>query len=126
MKYAINAAGAPDAIGPFSQGTTAGRLVFTSGIIAISPDDKYRIIDGGVKEQIERILAIVEELLAEVGCTLTDVALTTVYLTDIKDIDIVDDVFESRFSKPFPARSLVAVTDLPLGALVEIECVACR
>lgn len=126
MKYAINASGAPEAIGPYSQGTTAGRLVFTSGQIAICPNDKARLIDGGIREQTERIVDIVEELLHEVGCSLADVAQTTVFLKDIDDLPYVDEIIARRFSKPRPARSVVAACALPLNALVEIECVACR
>ena len=126
MKYAIDAANAPDAIGPYSQGTTAGRLVFTSGQVAISPTDKRRLIDGGIEAQTERVIDIIEDILNEVGCTLADVAQTTVYLTDLDDMDAMDGVYERRFIMPSPARSVVAASALPLGALVQIDCVACR
>ena len=64
MKYAINAIGAPDSIGPYSQGTTAGRLVFASGQLPISPDDCHALVEGGIAEQTERVIDIIETILA--------------------------------------------------------------
>ena len=62
MKYAINAIGAPDSIGPYSQGTTAGRLVFASGQLPISPDDCHALVKGGIAEQTERVIDIIETI----------------------------------------------------------------
>lgn len=126
MKYAINAHEAPDAIGPYSQGTTAGRLVFTSGQVAVDPDEPHRLIEGDAAAQASRIIDIIETILAEVGCTLSDVAQTTLYLTDGNDLEAVNQVYAERFVSPAPARSVVVVSQLPLGARVEMDCVACR
>lgn len=126
MKYAINSMDVPEAQGPYSQGTTAGRLVFASGQLAVDPDDPTRIIEGDVAAQTERSLDIIESILAEVGCTLSDVAQTTVYLTDIDDMPAMNAVYARRFGTPAPSRSVVAVSALPMGALVEMDCVACR
>ncbi len=126
MKYAINGLGIPEAHGPYSQGTTAGRLVFASGQIAYDPDDARRVIDGDAAAQTERIIDIIELILGEVDCTLSDVAQTTVYLADIDDMEKMNEVYSRRFSTPAPARAVVAVSALPLGALVEMDCVACR
>lgn len=126
MKYAINGMGIPEAIGPYSQGTTAGRLVFASGQIAIDPNDPTRVIDGDVVAQTERIIDIIEMILGEVDCTLSDVAQTTVYLADIEDMAAMNEVYAQRFNPPAPARAVVAVSALPMGALVEMDCVACR
>ena len=112
MKYAINARKAPEAFGPYSQGTTAGRLVFTSGVIPVT-DDCEVLIEGGIVEQTERVIDIVEAVLSEVDCTLDDVAQTTLYHAD-------------RFPMPAPSRSVVGVSALPLGALIEMDCIACR
>ena len=60
------------------------------------------------------------------GCSLSDVAQTTVYLARIEDFETMDEVFAQRFPQPAPSRSVVAVSALPLGALVEMDCVACR
>lgn len=126
MKYAINAHEAPDAIGPYSQGTTAGRMVFTSGQVAVDPHDSNRLISGDAREQTERIIDIIESILAEVDCTLSDVAQTTVYLANMDDLELMNEAYAHRFSQPAPARSVVAVSKLPLDALVEMDCVACR
>lgn len=126
MKYSINAQSAPEAFGPYSQGTTAGRLVFASGQLPISPDDSQALVDGGIREQTERVIDIIESILSEVGCTLSDVAQTTVYLADLSDMDAMNDVYARRFTTPAPARAVVGVSELPLGALIEMDCVACR
>lgn len=126
MKYSINGQDIPEAIGPYSQGTTAGRLVFASGQIAYDPDDPSKVVDGGVAEQTERIIDIIELILAQVDCTLSDIAQTTVYLSDINDMEEMNEVYARRFTTPAPARAVVAVSALPLEALVEMDCVACR
>lgn len=126
MKYPINAEGVPEAHGPYSQGTTAGRLIFTAGQLAVDPEDTNRVIQGDVAAQTDRILDIIELLLAETGCTLADVAQTTVYLANIDDMEKMNEVYARRFEMPAPSRSVVAVSALPLGALVEMDCIACR
>ena len=126
MKYSINARRAPEAIGPYSQGTTAGRLVFASGQLPISDVDKRSLVEGGIREQTERVIDIIEAILAEVDCTLADVAQTTVYLTSLDDMAAMNEVYARRFTTPAPARAVVGVNELPLGALIEMDCVACR
>ncbi len=126
MKYAINARKAPEAIGPYSQGTTAGRLVFASGQLPISADDDYKLVEGGIVEQTTRVIDIIEAILAEVDCTLDDVAQTTIYLADLDDLEAVNDIYAARFIMPAPARNVVGVSALPLGALIEMDCIACR
>lgn len=126
MKYSINARRAPEAIGPYSQGTTAGRLVFASGQLPISDEDSTRLVGGGIKEQTDRVIDIIEVLLEEVGCSLADVAQTTVYLASLDDMEAMNEVYARRFTTPAPARAVVGVSELPLGALIEMDCVACR
>ncbi len=126
MKYAINGLGIPEANGPYSQGTTAGRLVFASGQVAYDPDDPSRIIDGDAMEQTRRIIDIIEVILAQVNCTLSDVAQTTVYLASLDDMEAMNEEYAQRFPQPAPARAVVEVSALPMGALVEMDCVACR
>ena len=126
MKYAINGMDLPDAFGASSQGTTAGRLVFTSGLVATDPTDDERLIEGSVTDECERVIDIAEAILAEVECTLEDVAQTTLYICDFRDFEAIDEVYASRFPRPRPARSVVCVAGLPLGARVSLQCVACR
>lgn len=126
MKYAINAPGAPEAIGPYSQGTTAGRLVFASGQLPIDAAHPHHLVPGGIVEQTKAVIKNCRLLLEATGCTLDDVAQTTVYLSDITLMPKMNEVYAAYFDMPAPARSVVAVSDLPMGALIEMDCVACR
>jgi 2-iminobutanoate/2-iminopropanoate deaminase len=126
MKYSINAPLAPDAIGPYSQGTTAGRLVFAAGQIGLDRDNPTKLVEGGIRAQTARIIEIVEALLAEADCTLSDVAQTTIYLTNLDDLDAVNEVYSEYFITPAPARSVMEVRRLPFDALIEMDCIACR
>ena len=83
-------------------------------------------MDGGITEQTERVIDLIEAILAEVGCTLADVAQTTVYLACLDDMEAMNEVYARRFTTPAPARAVVGVSELPLGALGEMDCVACR
>ena len=126
MKYAINAVGVPAPMGPYSQGTTAGRLVFVTGQIAVSAEDPKKLIDGGIEEQTTRVIHLAQSILAEAGCTLSDVAQTTIYLADINALPKVNEIYRQYFVLPAPGRAVVEVSALPLGALIEMDCIACR
>ena len=125
MKYQVNATGCPDPIGAASKGTTAGRLVFVSGQISLS-DDGATVIGSDVSSQTSRILDQAESVLAEVGLDLDDIATVTVFLTNFDDLDEFDEVYSDRLVPPMPARSIVCVKELPFGALVQMDAVACR
>ena len=126
MKYAINAPSAPDAIGPYSQGTTAGRLVFASGQLPVDQENPYVLVEGGIREQTEQVIYNCRVLLESTGCELDDVAQTNVYLADISLMAEMNEVYAEYFTMPAPARTVVAVDGLPMGALIEMDCVACR
>lgn len=123
--YAITTNGAPEAIGPYSQGALAARFVFASGQIGIDPATG-ELVPGGVAAQAERALTNAEAIVKEGGCTMEDVVKTTVFLAHIEDFAAVNEVYARHFPKPAPARSCVAVAALPKGALVEVECTAVR
>lgn len=123
--YAISTDKAPKAIGPYSQGASAGRYVFTAGQIGLDPATG-ELVDGGAYEQTVRALRSCEAILAGGQVTLADVLKTTVFVTSIDFKDDVDRAFRELFPSPRPARSLVEVAALPRNALVEVECVACR
>lgn len=125
MKYQVNATGCPDPIGAASKGTTAGRLVFVSGQVSLS-DDGTTVIGSDVSSQTSRILDQAESVLAEVGLDLDDIAKVTVFLTNLDDLDEFDEVYSDRLVPPMPARSIVCVKELPFGALVQMDAVACR
>lgn len=123
MKKAINTAAAPAAIGPYSQAVLANGMIFASGQLPTDPATGT-FPEGGVREQTRRSLANVQSILAEAGACLADVVKTTVFLRDMADFAAMNEVYSEFFSQPFPARSAVAVRELPKGALVEIEVVA--
>lgn len=116
---------APKALGPYSQAVVAGGFVFASGQVPIDPaTDQF--VPGGIKEQTRQALTNARNILAEAGTDLAHVVKTTVFLSSITDFANMNEVYAQYFSQPFPARSAVAVKDLPKGALVEIEVVAVR
>ena len=125
MKYQVNATGCPDPIGAASKGTTAGRLVFVSGQVSLS-DDGSTVIGSDVSSQTSRILDQAEAVLAEVGLDLDDIAKVTIFLTNLDDLDEFDEVYSDRLVPPMPACSIVCVKELPFGALVQMDAVACR
>ena len=124
MKYSVNAKSCPDALGAASKGTTAGRLVFVSAQLPV--DDSGNLVGSGIREQASRVLDQAEAILSEVGLDLSDVAKTTVYLRDLADLEAFDEVYSERIDPPMPARAVVGVSELPLGALVQMDAVACR
>lgn len=124
MKKVIATLNAPGAIGPYSQAIDAGAFVFASGQIPINPADGT--IPGGIKAQTQQAIANVTAILNEAGLTLDDVVKTTVYLADMGDFQAMNEVYGQSFSAPYPARSAVAVRELPKKVLVEIEVLAVR
>lgn len=124
MKNVISTTDAPGAIGPYSQGIDLGNIVFCSGQIPVNP--ATGTMPEGITAQTEQAIANVKALLASIGLKLDNVVKTTVFLADIADFTAMNEVYASHFTKPFPARSAVAVKDLPKGALVEVEVIAAR
>ncbi len=114
---------APEAIGPYSQAIKAGGFLFTAGQIALDPANGT-IVEGGVVEQTERVMKNLSAVLAEAGADWTKVVKTTVFLTDLGDFPIFNDVYGRYLGSARPARSTVQVSALPRNALVEIELVA--
>ena len=117
----IHTTNAPEAIGPYSQAIKVGNMIFTSGQIALTPDGKF--LDEDVKTQTKQVCENLKAVLKAAGAELKDVVKTTIFLADINDFNAVNEVYGEYFSHK-PARSTVAVKDLPKGAKVEIECIA--
>ena len=116
---AIHTNNAPAAIGPYSQAIEVNGFVFASGQIPIDPSTG-NFVEGGVKEQTKQAITNAGNILKEAGTDLAHVVKTTV------DFAAMNEVYATFFSQPFPARSAVAVKDLPKGALVEVEVLACK
>ena len=120
---AINSDKAPKAIGPYSQAIQANGFVFASGQLPIDPATGS-FPEGGVKEQTRQSILNAQAILKQAGLDLCDVVKTTVYLADMNDFAVMNEVYAQFFSEPFPARSAIAVKTLPKKALVEVECIA--
>ncbi len=114
---------APAAIGPYSQAILAGGMVYTAGQIALDPESG-RLLGTTVTEQAERVLENLGAILRAAGSSFENVVKTTVYLQDLADFPLVNEVYARFMSTPPPARSTIQVAALPLGALVEIEAIA--
>lgn len=124
MKNPIATTNAPSAIGPYSQAIDAGPFVYASGQIPINPATGE--IPEGIKAQTAQSLANVKAILMEAGLSLDNVVKTTVFLADMNDFSAMNEVYAENFSAPYPARSAVAVRELPKQVLVEIEVIAAR
>ncbi len=112
----------PLPVGPYSQAVILKGFIFTAGQIGIDPEDGK--LKEGIAAQTVQALNNLEAILLDAGSNMDGVVKINLYLADISDSSIVNDIYSRRFMVPFPARSVVAVLKLPLGALVEIEAVA--
>ena len=123
-KSIISTPKAPDAIGPYSQGWIAGSMVYTSGQVPVDPASGE--IPSGITAQAERSCQNVAAVLEAGGAALQDVIKTTCFLADIADFAKFNEVYSRYFKEEAPARSCVAVKDLPKGVLCEVEVIAGR
>lgn len=121
-REAIEAAGAPAALGPYSHAVRSGKLLFCSGQIALDPVSGELIGDGPA-EQARRCLQNLEAVCAAAGGSLADAVRTTVYMTDLSAFAAVNEVYAAHFGGVAPARVAVGVAALPRGAQVEIDAV---
>ncbi|MDE6266740.1 MAG: RidA family protein [Muribaculaceae bacterium] len=124
MKKQIATTNAPGAIGPYSQAIDAGPFVFISGQIPVNPATGE--IPEGIAPQTNQSILNIKAILAEAGLTIDNVVKTTVFLRDMNDFADMNAVYAEHFTAPFPARSAVAVRELPKQVLVEIEVIATR
>jgi 2-iminobutanoate/2-iminopropanoate deaminase len=116
---------APAAIGPYSQAISIDSLVFCSGQLGLDAVSG-QMAGGDAVAEAEAVLANVAAVLAAAGSSMDRVLKTTVFLTDLKDFQAVNEVYARHFSSPYPARSTIQVAALPRGAKVEIEAIALR
>ncbi|MBK7659272.1 MAG: RidA family protein [Betaproteobacteria bacterium] len=121
MKTPIASAGAPAAIGPYSQAIRAGDTVWLSGQIPLDPRT-MQLVDG-FEAQAERVFDNLEAVCREAGGGFDDVVRVTIYLTDLANFAKVNEAMAARFREPHPARVTVGVASLPRGAQVEIDAV---
>ncbi|HHY70661.1 MAG TPA: RidA family protein [Thermoanaerobacterales bacterium] len=123
MKKVIKTDLAPKAIGPYSQAIMLGDLLFASGQIGIDPK-KGEIVEGGIEAQTPQVMENIKNILSTVGMDFSNVIKTTIFLTDLKNFSVVNDIYGSYFAQEPPARSCIEVSCLPKGAMIEIEVIA--
>ena len=122
VRTQIETSAAPPAGGPYSQAIRSGNLIFAAGQLGSDPTTGD--LAEGAAAQAERALLNLSAVLDAAGASLDRVVKTTVFLSDMANFATVNEVYARHFSAPYPARSTVAVRELPRGGLVEIECVA--
>lgn len=125
MKTVISTDKAPAAIGPYSQAIQMGSLLFCSGQIALDPATG-QVVPGGIQEQTEQVMKNIEAVLKASGVGFQNVIKTTIFLVDMSDFAVVNEIYGRFFKENPPARSTVAVAGLPKGVKVEIEVLASK
>ncbi len=119
----VNTEAAPAAIGPYSQAVVAGGLLFVSGQIPLDPASG-EIVDGGLPAQTRRVLDNMKAVVEAGGSSMDNVVKVTIYITDMKQFAVVNEIYGNYFSDPFPARACVQVSELPKGVEVEMDAIA--
>jgi 2-iminobutanoate/2-iminopropanoate deaminase len=123
IKECIHTPQAPEAIGPYSQAVKAGGLLYCSGQIALDPET-MTIVGKTVAEQCQQVMRNLEAVLKAGGSEWTKVLKTSIFLADMADFPIVNEIYGTYFTENPPARETVAVRELPKSVLVEISCIA--
>ncbi|HOH99256.1 MAG TPA: RidA family protein [Bacteroidales bacterium] len=125
MKRIVHTSKAPKAVGPYSQAVEANGTLYISGQIPIDPATGI-FVEGGIKEQTEQVLKNIGAILEEAGYTYAHVVKSTCLLADMALFAEMNEVYSRFYPAEPPARAAFAVKGLPLGALVEIETIACK
>ncbi|WP_100400539.1 RidA family protein [Bacillus sp. FJAT-44742] len=113
---------APEAIGPYSQGIIVNNIFYSSGQIPLTPE--MEIVEGGVQEQTHQVFQNLKAVLAEAGASLDTVVKATVFIKNMDEFPLINEIYGEYFSEHQPARSCVEVARLPKDVLVEIEVTA--
>lgn len=121
-KKAIQTDRAPRAIGPYSQAIKFDSLVFLSGQIPLVPET-MEVIDGGIAEQAHQVFINLKTVAEESGGSLRDALKINIFLTDLTNFTIVNEIMTQYFHEPFPARATIEVSALPKSVLIEIDAV---
>ena len=121
-KQAIQTKDAPAAIGTYSQAIRAGNTIYLSGQIPLDPRS-MQLVTGDTRAEIARVFDNLAAVAAAAGGSLSDAVRLTVYLTDLKNFALVNEVMAEYFKEPYPARAAIGVAALPRGAAVEVDAV---
>jgi len=122
-KEIIVAENAPAAFGPFCQAIKAKGFIFTSGILPLDPSTGKKV-NGGIEIETRQTLNNIMAILKAAGSNLNDIVKVTIYLTDMNDFKVVNEIYSQYFSEPYPARAAVEVSKLAKDARVEIQVTA--
>jgi len=122
QKHIISTDQAPQAIGTYSQAVhvTGGSTVYLSGQIPLAPST-MEMIEGGISEQINQVFKNLAAVCKESGGSLNDIVKLNIYLTDLNNFPVVNEVMATYFDEPYPARAAVGINELPKGAQVEMD-----
>lgn len=121
-KTIISTEKAPQAIGPYSQAVKINHTVYLSGQIPLVPDT-MELLEGDMRAQITQVLHNLSAVAKASGGSLANVAKLNVYLTDLGNFSLVNELMSEFFSEPYPARAVIGVAELPKAALVEMDAV---
>jgi len=119
-RKAISTNNAPQAIGSYSQAVITRDTVYLSGQIPLNPDT-MEIVSNDFSEQLHQVFSNLAAVAKASGGTLDDIVKLTVYLTDLQNFPLVNEIMPKYFNEPFPARAAIGVSALPKDALVEID-----
>ena len=122
MKVQINTTNAPAAVGPYSQAIRKGNFLFISGQLPLDPETGA-MCEGSIEECARQSLNNLKAIVTEAGASMDDVVKTTVFLANLADGPVANQVYADFFNEPFPSRSAFQVAALPLGASIEIEAI---
>ncbi len=125
MKRTVITSNAPKAVGPYSQAVEKKGILFVSGQIGLKPSDNV-MVEGGIKEQTIQALENIRGILNEAGYTFEDIVKCSCFLTDLSRFNEFNSVYSGFFDQEPPARATFEINSLPVGALVEIECIAVK
>ena len=118
-KIAINSKNAPEAIGPYSQAIRKGNIVFLSGQIPLDPNT-MELVDG-IEAQINQVFENLSQVIKAADASFDDVVKLNIYLTDLSNFGLVNEIMKNYFTEPFPARAAIGVASLPKNSLVEAD-----
>ena len=113
---------APKAIGPYSQAVSAGGFTFVSGQVAINPETGD-LMNASIQDQAEQVLRNLNAICEEANGSLADIVKLTIYITNMSDFSVVNEIMKKYFLEPYPARATVEVSALPLGVNLEMDAV---
>ena len=121
-KEIISTNQAPQAIGPYSQAVKTGNLIFISGQVPINPETGD-VVSGSIEDQANQVIENIRNICEAADRDLGDIVKLLIFLTDLGNFSIVNEVMKKHFSEPYPARATIEVAGLPLGVDVEIEAI---